>query len=146
MIQTQIRWLEKELTTSPSAAIPTAIHCGRLSFSWKKSTPSTTLNNGFMKYPRLESTTAWLSTAQMNTNQLMLMSTAAKAANASRFLLLNVCRISPHWLSRLMHSTKVSRDHTIRWPMISTGSLTFLRSLQYSGNMPQRTNAARACK
>jgi hypothetical protein len=78
-----------------------------------------------MKYPKLLSTTAWFKTAQMKTSQLMLISTAASAANATRRGFFSASRMSFHCPSHVTQMQRVNKDHRIRWQMISKGSTCF---------------------
>lgn len=72
--------LVAELMIKPIATNATAIHCSPINRSRKMTIPSTMLKRGVMKYPKLESTMASLSTAQMNTSQFALIKIAATAA------------------------------------------------------------------
>jgi len=108
-------------TSTATAASPIAAHCGPRSRSLKIPTPKAMLTSGVMKYPSEASTTCPLIVAQMNSAQLIEVSTLARVSRArsrGRRRIAATCRRRP---SASTSSPIATGDQSTRRARISTG-------------------------
>jgi hypothetical protein len=121
-------------------ARPSATHCHARSRSPSTETPSSTVNNGLMKYPNEVSTTCPLLTPQMYVPQLnaIRIAAAARIRRARRFTTTARSRLVRPIAT--IKATTNRPDHTTRLARISAAPAG-LSSGQYRGNSPQIKNA-----